>query len=61
MIFFMATGTEPLELEGKFLSIDWRNHPRSQEFVVVDEKVLVSWNNGYFFIFGHKNLPVPLP
>ncbi|XP_078372001.1 ubiquitin carboxyl-terminal hydrolase 19-like isoform X3 [Oculina patagonica] len=33
-------GTEPLELEGKFLSIDWRNHPRSQEFVDVDEKVL---------------------
>lgn len=47
--FLMDTAIEPFNLEGKFLSIDWRNHPRSQDFVNVDEKQdLVSWNRAIF-------------
>lgn len=39
--FFVGTETKPLELGSKFLSIDWRNHPRTQDFVVVEDKELV--------------------
>ena len=38
IIFFTATGSTPLNLENKYLSIDWRNYPRSPDFVDVDEK-----------------------
>lgn len=34
-------GSEPLALAGRYFSIDWRNHPRQSEFVVVEEKDLV--------------------
>ena len=39
---FASTGSEPLALAGRYFSIDWRNHPRQSEFVVVEEKDLVS-------------------
>lgn len=38
IIFFTATGSTPLNLENKYISIDWRNYPRSPDFVDVDEK-----------------------
>ena len=52
VIFPIATGSGPLELENKFLSIDWRNYPRSQDFLDVCEKDLVCSDVLFVFSVG---------